>query len=283
MINNWEKGIYKISAKEFVPFKPDNRLQRVSSSICVVDEKLKIQATSAFFPLAATIVQSIYDPNCFTEMETLNKVATQRGFVDIVTGETDLLISSDPSVEQMQSILECEDEIEIIQISKEPIVILANRNNPVDNLTLEELRTIYQEETSVWSDFGGTSDSIHTYQLERGNGSQSAFEQAVFKRIQFSEYHHEIVTMPEIVDMAAKDEHGIAYAFATYFVKMYGNTNIKTIRINGKDIYDPQYPIQCGVYLFYKKNHPNDNIRRIAEWLVSEEGKRVIEIGGSLR
>ena len=93
----------------------------------------------------------------------------------------------------------------------EPIAILLNKENPVKNLTVSQIQD-YFGRISNWSEVGGADLPIHTYQLERGNGSQMAFEKIVKGNI-IDEYHHEVHFMPDIIDDVAKDVSGICYSF----------------------------------------------------------------------
>ena len=114
----------------------------------------------------------------------------------------------------------------------EPLAILINKSNSIDNLIIEQIQEIYYENNSNWN----------TYQLEKNNGSQTCFE-SIVKNNSLSKNNYEIKTMPTIIDKIAEDEKRIGYSFYSYYSKMYKNNDTKVITINNKEINEKDYPL----------------------------------------
>ena len=114
-----------------------------------------------------------------TEMQWLKRVATGVGYQGLAEGETDLLIGNDGNEILNQQLDQTGLPIVKEIIWMEPLAILLNKENPVKNLTVSQIQDIYFGRISNWNEVGGADLSIHTYQLERGNGSQTAFEKIV--------------------------------------------------------------------------------------------------------
>lgn len=64
-----------------------------------------------------------------------------------------------------------------------PVVVLfANENNPVDSLTVEQVRGIYAGEYTNWSQRGGANRVINPVTRLLDSGSQSAMDASMRKR-----------------------------------------------------------------------------------------------------
>ena len=221
--------------------------------------QIKIEAASAFYLLAQEMFsQSIF--NARVEMRSTNEV-----YADIINGQTDVIIATKPSSEQAEMIKKSGVELEFLELYEEPLTILINEANNVDNLDIEQIQEIYYGDNLDWN----------TYQLEKNNGSQTCFE-SVVKNNTIGVGHYEIGDMAEIIDRVALDKKGIGYAFYSYYFKMHKNANAKIVNVNSKDIEDQNYPLRFMVYLIYQKDNEED-ISKVVEWVKSKDYWRFIE------
>lgn len=210
---------YKYSISKFEPFFKNNVLLKKETSIKITNNLPKIEAASAFYPFAANLVQNIYSEDSYLK-ERLKLVSTSQAYEDIINGKADIVIATKPSDEQIEMIKKSNVNLEFKTLYMEPLVILINKKNNVDNLSIEQIQDIYYSNTSNWN----------TYQLEKNNGSQTCFE-SIVNNNELQRGHYEINTMPKIIDKIALDKKGIGYAFYSYYFKMHTNKNAKIIKI----------------------------------------------------
>ncbi|MCL1914341.1 MAG: phosphate ABC transporter substrate-binding protein [Eubacteriaceae bacterium] len=65
------------------------------------------------------------------------------------------------------------------EIAKDGLAMIVHPDNPLDNLSLDDVRAIYAQEATLWSDMGGNGHKIHLITREEGSGTRSAFEELV--------------------------------------------------------------------------------------------------------
>lgn len=92
---------------------------------------LKVEAASAFFPLSQEILSS-QDLKYNVKMKSTNEV-----YEDIIKGKTDIIIATKPSDEQKEMIKKSNVDLEFKTIYLEPLVILLNKKNSIDDLSIE--------------------------------------------------------------------------------------------------------------------------------------------------
>ena len=72
-----------------------------------------------------------------------------------------------------------------VKIAIDGLAIVIHRENPVSNLTVEQLCRIYTSDNSAriinWKELGGRDAKIHVITREEGSGTRSAFEEQVMK------------------------------------------------------------------------------------------------------
>ncbi len=276
MENDFEKTVLKVETPRFVPFRENNILPLCPTTFKLADPSLRIHATSAFFPMFAGILQNIFEPRDFVERVTLDKVATPVGFQALAEGSIDILCSTIPSDEQMEDLRLSKRKLEFVPFSKEPLAFLVNKANSVEDLTVAQVKDAYFGRVSNWSELDGPDMEIHTYQLEHGNGSQSAFEQMV-RGNKIDKEHTEVHTMPGIIDKVALDKGGICYAYWSFYAKMYANKLTKMLKVEGEEVTSKQYPFLYDVYLMFDRQNKNPNVARLVEFVTSTEGKMMVD------
>ncbi len=266
--------IQRADPRLFNPFRSGNVLPKLNADLKLTDDTLIVQAASAFYPLAASIMQSVYDPGAFRE-ETLRKVSTMVGFEALITGASDILIATAPSDEQERA-MQCSGyQFSYVTLCLEPLVFLVNRCNPVDTLTSGQICEMYSDALTSWKDVGGIDLPVTTYQLEKNNGSHSAFEQIVLHPSS-GPAHVIIRTMPEIVDAVAKDEGGLCYAFWSYYTKMYATRLTKILNIDNRGPMADDYPFCFPIYMIYRSDNKKPSVTKLARWLQTDEGREII-------
>jgi phosphate transport system substrate-binding protein len=66
-----------------------------------------------------------------------------------------------------------------IPVAIDGIVIIINRNNPVQSVTIEQARAIFAGDVRRWDELGGTRRAITVITREEGSGTRASFEEKV--------------------------------------------------------------------------------------------------------
>jgi len=66
-----------------------------------------------------------------------------------------------------------------VTVAIDGIAVIINRDNPVSNLTVEQIRGIYTGAITNWSQVGGRNAAIAVVSREAGSGTRGAFEEII--------------------------------------------------------------------------------------------------------
>mgnify|MGYP004674578949 CR=1 FL=1 len=77
----------------------------------------------------------------------------------------------------------------------------------------------------------------------------------------------------------------IGYSFRYYVESIVNDGNIKMLSLDGveptiENIKNDKYPIVNDFYMIYRKNSTNNNIEKIKNFVLSEDGQKIIEETG---
>ena len=203
-------------------------------------------------------------------------------------GESCLLIVYEPPEEVKEASAAELAQLEIDPIGRDGLVFLANAQNPVESLTVEELRKIYTAQLTDWSEVGGEPGPIQPFQRNPDSGSQTLFMKLLMRDKQPMTPPTELVqqTMGGLIDgVAAFDGSGSALGYSVYYYAslMYGNPNLKLLAVDGvapsnESIGNQSYPLTNDFYLVIRADEPADSpVRALRDWLLTDEGKRLLE------
>ncbi len=281
-----------IDVSLYLPFEKDSKLARTGSSLrFTADDDLPVlDGAAALVPVYASVIDSCYPEGCvkyeggvfsddnyygenFAQDSAMKYQNTVRGFNALVDGNVDLFFTAHPSAEQMAYASERGVELEIVPVGLEAFVFFVNKDNPVDSLTVDQIRSIYRGEITDWSEVGGPSRMINPLTRIKGSGSQTMMEKFMQDRMITSRN-------PMSVFGGA-----IGYSFRFYLSGMVSNDNVKMLSVGGvypdaDNIRNGTYPITANFYVVYRKDNDNPNVKKLADWLLSEEGQRLIEACG---
>lgn len=279
-----------IDVSRFLPFEEGSDLARIATDFRLEGELPVLDGAAALVPVYAAFIDNVYpagsvtyeggsfsDDNFYGEnfaadskMQYKNSV---RGFDALVDGVTDIFLCAMPSDAQKSTAAEKNVEIEYVPIGLEAFVFFVNRNNPVDNLSIEDVRKIYDGSASKWSEFGGTDDYINPVTRLAGSGSQNAMEKFMKDR--------------PIADKSPMACFGkaIGYSFRYYLCDMVGDSDVKLLSLNGvypdrDSMRNRTYPIVSEFYAAYRKDNDNPNVKKLIEWILSDEGQEIIDKTG---
>lgn len=277
----------------YLPHNAASDLPVIESSLRLSGNLPVLDGAAALVPVYAAVIHNVYpegtvtyeggtfsDDNFygenFAEDSVMQYNNTVRGYQAIVDGTSDILFCASPSAEQETYAREQGVELVYVPVGLEAFVFFVNINNPVDDLTMEQIRRIYTGEYTNWSAVGGPDRVINPVSRLSGSGSQSAMEAFMGGQ--------KIGPKSPLAITGAS----IGFSFRYYLTGIVDNQEVKMLSLNGvypspENIRNGSYPVIARFYAIYRADNDNENIPVLIEWLLSEEGQQLIEKCGYVR
>lgn len=253
------------------------------------DNYPKIDGSTATLPLAEAFKANFTK----TDIKDVNVIhsKTHNAYVNLINGNTDLILVTYPSEDEQKLAQEKNVELEIVPIVKEAFVFFVNKSNAVNNLTLEQIPKIYTGQIKSWKDVGGENQRIIPFQRPENSGSQSGMLALVMKGQKMMDPTTETLayTMADIVDVISDYNNGkyaIGYSYYYYANTMYSKDNMKFLAVDGieptyDNIKNGLYGIQTAYYAVIRKDEAKDSdARKLLEAMKSERGQEVAKEAG---
>ena len=206
------------------------------------------------------------------------------GIAALIDGEVDIATASrEMKAEEIEAakangINPVENTIAIDGIS-----VIVNPNNPVSELTFDQLRGIYNGSISNWKDVGGEDKPIVVISRDSSSGTYEYFKEDVLLG---DEYRPDALTQPAtggIVSEVTQNPSAIGYIGVAYL-----DESVKALSLDGgngseypspENIISGAYPLSRPLY-FYTNGEPSGLTKEFIDYFMSADGQSIVsEVG----
>ena len=252
-----------------------------------------IDGSTATIPLSEAIAVALMGMTPEEAALAVTHNTTPRAYENLTYDKSGirLIFVTPPSAEELISANVEGLELELLPIARDALVMLNNSKNPVTNLTVAQIRDIYQSEITNWADVGGQDKPITAYARPLNSGSQTLFLELIMKGMDIQDAPTEKVadTMGYLIDLVSSYQNAagaLGYSVYYYVNNMYGNDRIRMLAVDGvapnnETIATGEYPLCCYYYAVLPASLEHDaEERRLVAFLQTEEGQRIVRDAG---
>ena len=217
---------------------------------------------------------------------------THESYTSLITGTAQLgLAARGPSADELALAREKGAQIKTLPIALDAFVFIVNRENPVRDITVDQIRSIYTGKLTDWAQLGGPKGRIQPYQRDRNSGSQETMEKLVMQGLEMVKASNLEMTLSMTGPFNAirHDKGGIGYTFYyfdTYmaFMPEIAMLGIRGVNPNPNTIQGRSYPFVAEVVVAWLSTLPEGTpAAAIRDWLLTNEGQSVVAESGYVR
>lgn len=255
----------------------------------------RMDGATALYPIYAAFAKAVYPKELIDDVgeaavnEYLMCSTTTGAYRNIVTGDADIIFAAAPSDEQRDYAEENGVELVYTPIGKEAFVFFVNAQNPIENITVDEIRGIYGGEITEWEQLGARGmGEIRAFQRDEGSGSQSALIRLMQDKPLIEPPQADVIAgMGGIISKTAdykNYKNAIGFSFRFYSTEMVENNSIKLLSVDGvypdiRNIESGAYPLTSEFYAVVRKDG-SENVKLLLDWITGEQGRELIERAG---
>ena len=280
-----------ISGYEDSSLRPQNPINR-AESVVISNRAYKLLHRDAphiedFIQLldGSTVTKPLSDALMLslTDMDPYSLVThgkTDAAIKNVINGKKDLALVTYPSEENLKLAKSKGVNLVIVPIVNDAFVFMVNRDNPIDSLTIQQVKDIYSGKITNWKEVGGLDVPILPLQRNADSGSQSGmldFMGDTPIKVPFED-SEVAFGMGWLIERVTEDSTAIGYSYYYYASGMY-ESNAKLIALEGiapsnENIAAGKYPEVTQYYAVFRASEPTDGFARWAtEYLLSPAGQ----------
>ena len=173
-------------------------------------------------------------------------------------------------------------ELQEFVTGRDGIAIVVSNDNPVENLTMEDLKAIFTGEKTNWKDFGGNDAEITLYSRESNSGTYAFFKEFVLNDEEYAAHSNLMPSTQAIVEGIKQDTNGIGYIGLAYL-----SGDVKAVLVSkesGAEAFLPSldtinsgdYPVARPLFV-YTAGEPTGVIKLYMDFIMGAPGQKIVE------
>lgn len=244
-------------------------------------EKLNLNGSTTVLPVAQRLAEAYMKMRPDVEI-SISGGGSGNGIKAIMDGTTDIGNSSRFIKEsEVQRALEKKVYPVPFRIALDCIVPVVNPQNPVKNLSIEQLRDIYTGKTTNWKELGGKDMPIVVISRDSSSGTFETWGELVMNKNRVTP---RALTLPSNGGLA-QAVSGSPGAIG-YIALGYVNRDLKVLAVNNimgtpENTLSGRYPLSRALFMF-TKGWPEGTALDFINFVFSPEGQRIVREAGSI-
>jgi phosphate transport system substrate-binding protein len=167
-------------------------------------------------------------------------------------------------------------------VAYDGIAVIVSPQNGVDNLTMDQLQSIFAGKIRNWSEVGGEDRRIDLVNRDEASGTREAFKKIVMRDVPFDPAAAVLPGTGQVRDVVARAPGAIGYISLGFVEPRFTNVQVKALTIDGvlpseKTVADRTYPIGRTLH-FFTKGEPEGTAKLYVEFVLSDEVQKGVVV-----
>jgi len=275
----------------FIPVPAD---AKDPDSLVTAETRPRLDGLQSAQPLGLEYLREFADENVSGSDLTFH--SENDAYSHLIHGSADMILAAAPTADEVAAAKQLGVEFQTTPVAQSRLIILTDAANPVDSLTISQLRDIYSGVVTDWSQVGGIPGPITAYQRVDGSGSQTGMLDLVMKGAPMMDPPVGVArwmgTLATTVTNFAPTPGALGYAYSYYVSAIWPDLirngaadGVKVLKVGGisPDSSIQNYPLVTTYNIVMKTSEPkNSPVRALANKMVSPHGQTLAAEAGYL-
>jgi len=161
-------------------------------------------------------------------------------------------------------------------IAKDGLVVIVHPDNPIGDLTVEQVRGIYAGTFTTWSELGGTAEhKIHVIAREEGSGTRSAFESMVMDGVMITPTAIVQASNGSVRQLVGSDRNSIGFISLGLVDDTVKDLKLDGISASWENIMNNSYML-FRPFIFVANVEPSGPAKHFIDFVLSAEGQALL-------
>ena len=233
---------------------------------------IAVSGSTSVGPLMEKIAEKYEESNSNVSIE-INQVGSSAGIKDAINGVSELGMSSRELKDDEKT------EVKGTTIAYDGIAIITNKNNPIKNITLEQIKEIYTGKITNWKDIDSTKDApIVVVSREEGSGTRDAFQEIIgYASEELIEEAMISNANGAVKETVAGNENAVGFVSFEYLDDKINIVNVEGVIPDADNVKSGEYKISRPFLVVTKDGNLSEEGQKLIDYILSEEGQNIVK------
>jgi phosphate transport system substrate-binding protein len=248
----------------------------------MADTEIKIDGSTTVLPIMQKMVEAFMKENPGVKM-TVSGGGSGNGIKAIIDGTTNLAMSSrEMKDKELEQAKEKGAPAMPMAIAIDAIVPIINPANPVANLTIEQLRSIYMGKTTNWKDVGGEDKQIVVISRDTSSGTYEAWEELIMNKEKVFPGALLQASSGAVLQVIGKNKFAIGYDGYGYVDKTVKGVAVNGVPGNPETAQAGKYPVSRKLYII-TRGKPEGVLAKFVDFIMDPaKGQKIVADNGAV-
>lgn len=241
--------------------------------------KIVIKGSTTVLPITQKAAEEYRKQNKVSI--TIEGSGSGNGIKALIDGTCNIANSSREMKEkELQSAKEKGIAVKEIAVAVDMIVPVINPGNPVKNLTMDQLKGIYDGTIKNWKQVGGKDENIVVISRDTSSGTYEIWHEKVMKNADVAKDALLQASNGAIVSAIAGNPKAIGYIGYGYIdktVKALTVSGVEPTLENGKS---GKFPVSRKLYMYVDQNKVTGEAQKFIDYLLGVDGQKLVTEAG---
>ena len=242
-------------------------------------QKLTIQGSTTVLPIAQAAAEAYMDNNPDADI-TVRGGGSGTGIAALIDGATDIADASRPmkDKEMKQARENGVNPVEHI-VARDGIAVIVHPENPIANISIEQIKKIYTGELSNWNKVGGGSGSIVVVSRDAASGTFEAFNTLALGNAKLTDGALMLASNLEVARIVAQPPGAVGYVGLGYLSDDVKAIKVEMIDATEATVRDATYPLARPLFM-YTNGTPGGMTKDFIDYIMSADGQEIVREAG---
>jgi len=240
---------------------------------------IAINGSTTVLPIAQKVAEAYMKEHPDTAI-SISGGGSGNGIKALIDKTTDIANSSRAikKEESEQAKAKGSNPVEFI-VAFDCIVPIVHTSNQLKNITLDQLKAMYQGKIRNWKEIGGADKPIVVISRDTSSGTYEVWEEKVMKKERVFPRALLQASNGAIVQAVSKNPNAIGYIGLGYMDNSVKMLSVNDITGSKETTLNKSFPVSRPLYM-YTSVQPTGDVKKFLDYMISKKGQKLVEEEG---
>lgn len=253
-------------------------LALLPGSVSAEEQSITISGSTTVLPIASSVAEAYMAKNPDVDVK-VSGGGSGAGISAIGKSSVDIGMSSRGLKDDEKASY---PNLVVTTVAKDGVAVIVNPANPVESLSLTQIKDIYTGTTKSWKDVCGNQEAFDIVGRDSASGTREFFFNDVMEKADFTSSMLEKNSNGAVQQLVSQTPTAIGYVGMGFEdgVKVLSlDVDGKKVKPTVESVKNGEYPLSRELY-FITNGEPSGTAKEFIEFLLSADGQKVVEEEG---
>ncbi len=171
-------------------------------------------------------------------------------------------------------------QVKEILVAYDMIVPIVHPSNPVKNLTMDQLKAIYDGSIKNWKELGGTDANIVVISRDTSSGTYEIWHEKVMKKADVRPDALLQASNGAIVTTVAGNQKAIGYVGFGYINESVHGITVNNVAVTIENGKTGMFPVSRKLYMYINEKKLSEQANKFIDYLLGPDGQALVKEAG---